>query len=45
MMRENDVLVTNEKGEPYDMFTDRLMVAALTNVHPALLKAVQDAYC
>mgnify|MGYP001828095608 CR=1 FL=1 len=44
MMKENGVLVTNGKGEPYDMFSDRLMVAALPNVHPALLNAVQNAY-
>lgn len=44
MMRENGVLVTNAEGEAYDMFTDRLMVAALPEVHPDLLESIQRAY-
>lgn len=44
MLRENGIPVTNQRGGPYDMFADRLMVAALPNVHPGLLDAVQRAY-
>lgn len=44
MMRENGVLVTNHRGEPFDMFADRILCAALPNVHPALLASVQKAY-
>ncbi|MFK7910797.1 MAG: inositol monophosphatase [Akkermansiaceae bacterium] len=44
MMRENGIIVTNHNGEPYDMFADRLMVAALPNVHPNLLGSVRSAY-
>jgi myo-inositol-1(or 4)-monophosphatase len=44
MLKENGIVITNGKGEPYDMLSDRLMVAALPNVHPALLYAVQRAY-
>ncbi len=44
LMKENGILVTNQLGEDYDMFADRLMVAALPNVHPALLAAVQRNY-
>lgn len=44
MMRENGILVTNHRGEDYNMFEDRLMVAALPKVHPALLASVAAAY-
>lgn len=44
MMHENGVVVTNHKGEAYNMFQDRLMVAALPNVHQALLEVVQESY-
>jgi len=44
MMAENGIVVTNHRGEPFDMFTDRLMVAGLPNVHPSLLVAVQRCY-
>ena len=44
MMEENGILVTNRDGEVYDMFADRLMVAALPNVHPSLLHSVRSAY-
>lgn len=44
LMQENGVLVTNHRGEVYNMFDDRLMVAALPNVHPALLASVATAY-
>lgn len=44
MMQENGVLVTNHRGEPYDMFKDRVMVAALPGVHPVLLETVACSY-
>lgn len=44
MMLENGIVVTNQQGGNYDMFADRLMVAALPKVHPALLEAVKKAY-
>jgi myo-inositol-1(or 4)-monophosphatase len=44
MMQENGILVSNHRGEEYDMFSDRLIVAALPNVHAALLAAVASAY-
>ncbi len=44
LMRENGILVTNGNGEPYDMFTDRLMVAAMPRVHPAFLEVIARSY-
>ncbi|BDS05287.1 inositol monophosphatase [Oceaniferula spumae] len=44
MMEENGVLVTNQNGEPYDMFNDRLMVAGLPKVHAELLKVIAKNY-
>jgi myo-inositol-1(or 4)-monophosphatase len=44
MMRENGILVTNERGEPYDLFADRLMVAAMPKVHPAFLEVIARSY-
>jgi len=44
MMQENGITVTNHHGMPFDMFTDRLMVAGLPNVHASLLEQVADAY-
>jgi myo-inositol-1(or 4)-monophosphatase len=43
-MEENGCIVTNEDNEPYDIFNDRMMVAALPTVHPELLKIVEDCY-
>ena len=43
-MLENGCLVTNEKGKPYDIFNDRMMVAALPEVHKELLKIVYESY-
>lgn len=43
-MEENGCNVTNELGEPYDMFKNRMMVAALPKVHSELLSIVQDSY-
>jgi len=44
MMAENGIVVTNQHGQPFDMFNDRLMVAGLKNVHPELLKVVSENY-
>ena len=44
LMKENGIIVTNHRGEAYDMLSDRLMVAALPNVHAALLAAVAKSY-
>ena len=44
LMRENGILVTNGNGEPYDMFADRLMVAAMPNVHAAFLEVIARSY-
>ena len=43
-LAENEIPVTNEKGEPFDMFRDRLFVAGLPRVHPELLAVVADGY-
>lgn len=43
-MKENGVIITNHHGEPYNMFTDRVMVAALPNVHGDLLEIVRKNY-
>lgn len=44
MMSENGMLVTNEHGDEYNMFTDTLMVAAQPAVHSDLLDRVQKGY-
>ncbi len=44
MMRENGVLVTNDKGAPYNMFSDKLMVAGFPAVHEKLLHSVRNGY-
>ncbi len=44
MLSESGMLVTNEYGEEYNMFTDTLMVAAQPVVHPVLLDRVQKGY-
>jgi len=44
MLEENGILVTNGKGESFDMFTDRLLVAAAPAVHEELLKSVGEGY-
>ena len=43
-MEETGVIVTNHHGTPYNMFNDRLMVAALPNVHTTFLKTIQNHY-
>ena len=43
-MQENGCIVTNNNGQPYDMFNDRIMVAALPAVHPTLLSIVSKHY-
>jgi len=44
MLSENGMVATNEKGEPYDMFNDTLMVSAQPVVYGALLEKVQRGY-
>lgn len=44
IMAEAGVKVTNHKGEAYDMFSDRICVAAQENVHAELLKVVSSSY-
>lgn len=44
MMLENGIVVTNQKGDPYNMFNDRILVAAFPKVHEELLAAVQKGY-
>ncbi|WP_227021223.1 inositol monophosphatase family protein [Oceaniferula marina] len=44
LMRENGVIVSNQSGSPYDLWNDRLMVAALPGVHEKLLGIVADSY-
>ena len=41
---ENGCIVTNEQGAPYDMFNDRIFVAALPQVHPILQQTVAKHY-
>lgn len=43
-MQENGCIVTNTDGTTYDMFNDRIMVAALPQVHPTLLSIVAKHY-
>lgn len=44
MMRENGIIVTNEKGEDYDIYKDTLMVAGQPAVHADLLDCVREGY-
>ena len=44
MLEENGVVVTNHRGEPFDMYHDRVLVAALPRVHPPLLEIISKAY-
>ena len=44
LMEENGITVTNHRGEPFNMFEDRLIVAGLPNVHTHLLDQVAGAY-
>jgi myo-inositol-1(or 4)-monophosphatase len=43
-LRESGCIVTNELGEEYDLFKDRMMVAALPGVYDQLLKTVLTNY-
>ena len=45
MLRENGMVVTNERGEDFDMFTDTLMVVGQPVVHEDLLERVRAGYC
>jgi len=44
MMEENGIVASNQHGEPFNMFTDRLLVAGLPNTHARLLEKVANAY-
>ncbi|MGJ8656960.1 MAG: inositol monophosphatase family protein [Akkermansiaceae bacterium] len=44
MLRENGIIVSNENGEDFNMFTDTLMVAGQPVVHGALLERVREGY-
>ena len=44
MLNESGVKVTNHRGEPYQMFEDRIMVAAPERVHVELLKIISECY-
>lgn len=44
MLEEHGILATNIKGEPYDMFSDNLLVAGPPAVHAALMKSVKAGY-
>jgi len=44
MMSENNLVVTNHRGEPYNMFKDRILVAGFRGVHEPLLEVVRDCY-
>ena len=44
LMEENGVVVSNQHGMAYNMFEDRLMVAALPKVHPVLLETIASSY-
>lgn len=44
MAEENGVVVTNHRGEAFDMYKDRVLVAGLPRVHTSLLPIIADAY-
>ena len=44
MLRENGMVVTNERGEDFDMFKDTLMVVGQPVVHGELLEIVRAGY-
>ena len=44
MMKENGIVATNEKGEPFNMMSDRIIVAGLPKVHAALLPVIARHY-
>ncbi len=44
MLEENGLVATNGTGQPYNMFTDNLLVAGPPAVHSELLKAVKTGY-
>ncbi|MFD2159912.1 inositol monophosphatase family protein [Rubritalea tangerina] len=43
-MQENGCIVSNPQGQDYDMFNDRIMVAALPMVHPTLKQIIAKHY-
>ncbi|MBK1792306.1 inositol monophosphatase family protein [Persicirhabdus sediminis] len=44
IMEENGIVCFNAAGQPFDMMKDRIIVAGLTNVQPALLDIVARHY-
>lgn len=44
MMEENGVAISNERGEAFEMFRDRILVAGFPRVHEKLLEKVREAY-
>ncbi len=44
MLRESGMVVTNEEGAAYDIFTDSLLVAAQPVVYQDLLERVREGY-
>jgi len=44
MAEENGIVVTNHRGEAFDMYKDRILVAGLPKVHKSLLAVIRDAY-
>ena len=44
LLEEVGCLCTNQNNEAYDIFNDRMMVAALPGVHPRLLEIVHKHY-
>ncbi|MCJ8331443.1 MAG: inositol monophosphatase [Lentisphaeria bacterium] len=44
LMHETGAILTNEKGNPYDIFNDRILVAACPGTHEELLKIVSKHY-
>jgi myo-inositol-1(or 4)-monophosphatase len=43
-LKEREVTVTNEKGEPYQLERDRILVAGYPTIHQELLKIIQKHY-
>ncbi len=44
MMEENGLVISNERGEAFGMFRDRILVAGFPCVHEKLLEKVGEAY-
>ena len=44
MMKEHGIVATNQRGEPFNMFNHRILVAGLPKVHSDLLQIVAKHY-